>query len=146
MGIQSNEPRENWKTLHRDQLATQMHEGGAGIEHPSRTFVASLIRKGESVLDVGCGAGAGYEALASLGLESHYMGIDSSEKSLKLLVPYIRLAIFVSEVLRHSSLSLDAIASMLCSFGMYSSISRISNLPWTKLFPYLAGLRFLSTS
>jgi SAM-dependent methyltransferase len=84
LGIQSNESRENWGTLHRDELASHMHEEGAGIEHPSRTFVSSLIREGESVLDVGCGAGVGYEALASLGLESHYVGIDSSEQSIEI--------------------------------------------------------------
>jgi ubiquinone/menaquinone biosynthesis C-methylase UbiE len=61
-----------------------MHEGSAGKEHPSRKFVASLISKGESVLDVGCGAGVGYEALATVGLESHYVGIDSSEPSIEI--------------------------------------------------------------
>ena len=84
LGIQPTGPRENWRTLHRDQLANLMHEGGAGMEHPSRTFVASQIREGESVLDVGCGAGVGYKALAALGLESRYVGIDSSEQSIEI--------------------------------------------------------------
>src|SRR6266404_6442733 len=53
--IQPTEPRENWRTLHRDVLANLMHHEGAGKEHPSRAFVASLIRAGDSVLDVGCG-------------------------------------------------------------------------------------------
>jgi SAM-dependent methyltransferase len=84
LGIQPTEPRENWRTLHRDLLGILMHQGGAGKEHPSRAFVASLIREGESVLDVGCGAGAGYEALAAVGRESHYVGIDSSEPSIEI--------------------------------------------------------------
>lgn len=81
---QPTEPREHWRTLHRDELAVLMHQGGAGAKHPSRKFVASLIRKGESVLDVGCGAGVGYEALAAEGLESGYVGIDSSEPSIDI--------------------------------------------------------------
>jgi SAM-dependent methyltransferase len=81
---QPTETREHWKTLHRDDLAVLMHHGAAGAQHPSRKFVASLIRKGESVLDVGCGAGVGYEALAAEGLESRYVGIDSSEPSIDI--------------------------------------------------------------
>lgn len=65
-------------------LAGLMQERGAGAEHPSRTFVASLIQKGESILDVGCGAGVGYEALAAVGLESRYVGIDSSEPAIEI--------------------------------------------------------------
>src|SRR4030095_14068058 len=63
LGIQPSEPRENWRHLSRELLATLMHKEGAGREHPSRAFVASLIQAGESVLDVGCGAGASYEVL-----------------------------------------------------------------------------------
>ena len=54
------------------------------MNHPSRKFMASLIHNGDSVLDVGCGAGVGYEALASVGLESRYVGIDSSEPSVEI--------------------------------------------------------------
>jgi ubiquinone/menaquinone biosynthesis C-methylase UbiE len=78
------ETREHWRTLHRDLLAVLMHEGAAGANHPSRKFVASLIEKGESVLDVGCGAGVGYETLSAAGLESRYVGIDSSEPSIEV--------------------------------------------------------------
>ncbi len=81
---QPTETREHWRTWHRDELAVLMHEGAAGAKHPSRKFVASLIRKGESVLDIGCGAGAGYEALTAEGLESAYVGIDSSEPSIDI--------------------------------------------------------------
>ena len=81
---QPTEPRENWRTMRPDVLRILMHNGGAGKEHPSRAFVASLVRQGESVLDVGCGAGVGYEALADLGLESRYVGIDSSEPSVEI--------------------------------------------------------------
>jgi ubiquinone/menaquinone biosynthesis C-methylase UbiE len=81
---QPTESREHWRTLHRDTLAVLMHEGAAGVNHPSRKFVASLIHKGESILDVGCGAGVGYEALAAVGLESRYVGIDSSEPSVEI--------------------------------------------------------------
>jgi SAM-dependent methyltransferase len=82
--VQPPESREYWRNLHRDQLAVLMHEGVAGSEHPSRRFVASLIHKGESVLDVGCGAGVGYEALAAAGLASRYVGVDSSEPSIEI--------------------------------------------------------------
>ena len=81
---QPTKTREHWRTLHRDQLAVLMHQGAAGVKHPSRKFVASLIRKGDSILDVGCGAGVGYEALATVGLESRYVGIDSSEPSIDI--------------------------------------------------------------
>lgn len=82
LGIQPTEPREHWKHLPRELLATLMHKEGAGQEHPSRAFVAALIREGESVLDVGCGAGAGYEVLAAAGRASRYVGVDSSEPSI----------------------------------------------------------------
>lgn len=84
LGIQPTEPRENWRIFHRDVLANLMHQEGAGREHPSRAFVGSLIREGESVLDVGCGAGVGYEALAADGLASRYVGIDSSGPSIEI--------------------------------------------------------------
>lgn len=82
--LQPTETREHWKNLHCDQLSALMHEGAAGTQHPSRQFIASLMRKRESVLDVGCGAGAGYEALAAAGLEPRYVGIDSSEPSIEI--------------------------------------------------------------
>ena len=84
LGIQPTEPRENWKTWPRHLLATLMHQEGAGREHPSRAFVGSLINAEESFLDVGCGAGVGYEALAAVGLASRYVGIDSSEPSIEI--------------------------------------------------------------
>src|SRR5688500_751516 len=62
--IQPAEPRENWRHLPRETLATLLHNQGLGKEHPSRAFVASLIREGDNILDVGCGAGVGYEVLA----------------------------------------------------------------------------------
>jgi len=60
-----------------------MHKEGAGKEHPSRTLVASLIREEESVLDVGCGAGAQYEVLAAANKAERYIGIDSSQPSIE---------------------------------------------------------------
>lgn len=84
MHTQPTDTREHWRTLRRDLLAALMHEGAAGANHPSRKFVASLIQKGESFLDVGCGAGVGYETLSALGLESRYVGIDSSEPSIEV--------------------------------------------------------------
>ena len=61
-----------------------MRKEGAGKQHPSRAFVTSLIRPGESFLDVGCGAGAGYEAHYAAGLEATYVGVDSSEPSVEV--------------------------------------------------------------
>jgi len=84
LGIQPTKPRETWRDLPREMLATLMHKEGAGKEHPSRAFVASQIRPGESVLDVGCGAGVGYESLAAAGLDSSYMGVDSSGPSIEI--------------------------------------------------------------
>src|SRR6266550_5762621 len=82
LALQPTEPRENWRLLPRDLLANLMNKEGAGKEHPSRAFVASLIRKGETVLDVGCGAGIGYEVFAGAGPGSLYTGVDSSEPSI----------------------------------------------------------------
>jgi SAM-dependent methyltransferase len=79
--IQPTEPRENWRHFSREFLATLMHKEGAGKEHPSRTFVTSLVRPRECVLDVGCGAGAGYESHRAAGLDARYVGVDSSEPS-----------------------------------------------------------------
>jgi SAM-dependent methyltransferase len=61
-----------------------MHKEGAGKEHQSRAFVTSLMREGESVLDVGCGAGVCYEVLAGVGLAARYVGVDSSEPSIEI--------------------------------------------------------------
>ncbi len=83
LGIQHKELREYWKDLPKKRLKEFLHVGGAGKEHPSRIFVASLVKKGESVLDVGCGAGVNYEVLDSLGLACDYIGIDSSEPSIE---------------------------------------------------------------
>jgi SAM-dependent methyltransferase len=80
--IQPTRPRENWRRLPREFLAALMHKEGAGREHPSRAFVTSLIRPEDSVLDVGCGAGAGYEAHRAAGLRARYVGVDSSEPSI----------------------------------------------------------------
>ena len=82
--IQPTQPRENWRHLSREFLATLMHKEGAGTEHPSRAFVTSLIRPGESVLDVGCGAGAGYESHRAARLDASYVGVDSSEPSIEV--------------------------------------------------------------
>lgn len=82
--VQPTGPRESWRLLPRDLLATLMHKEGAGKEHPSRAFVASLIREGESILDVGCGAGVGYEVFAAAGAGSLYTGVDSSEPSIEI--------------------------------------------------------------
>lgn len=61
-----------------------MQKEGAGKEHPSRRFVASLVREGDGLLDVGCGTGVGYEALAGERLASNYVGVDSSEPSIEI--------------------------------------------------------------
>jgi len=82
--IQPTETRENWRDLPHHVLAALMHDGVAGPQHPSRKFVASLIRTGDEVLDVGCGAGVGYEVLVDAGLPSRYVGIDSSEPSIDI--------------------------------------------------------------
>lgn len=84
LGRQPTEPRELWRQLPREYLATFMRGEGAGKEHPSRKFVASKLRAGERVLDVGCGAGVGFEALQEAGLASRYVGVDSSEPSIEV--------------------------------------------------------------
>jgi SAM-dependent methyltransferase len=61
-----------------------MHAGSVGTQHPSRLFIASLVRDGESVLDVGCGPGANYEVLESLGRASSYVGVDASERAIEV--------------------------------------------------------------
>ncbi len=82
--IQPTRSRSYWKMLSPERLAKLMHTEGAGKEHPSRTFVASLIQKGESVLDAGCGAGANYEALLEADRVAGYVGVDSSEPSIQV--------------------------------------------------------------
>ena len=84
LDIQPRKPRETWRELPREMLASLMHKEGAGKDHPSRAFITSQIRPGESVLDVGCGAGAGYESPAVAGLTQNYLGIDSSEPSIEI--------------------------------------------------------------
>jgi len=81
--INRNKLCEYWKDLPKKRLKEFLHVGDAGKNHPSRTFAASLVEKGESVLDVGCGAGVNYEVLNSLALADNYVGIDSSAPSIE---------------------------------------------------------------
>ena len=70
-----------WEGLPSSYLETFMHAGAVGTAHPSRRFVAELVGGDESVLDVGCGPGANYEVLASLGRVASYVGVDASERA-----------------------------------------------------------------
>lgn len=78
LGLQPRELRESWRHLPREYLASFLHGPGVGIDHPSRAFVASRVRPGESVLDVGCGPGVTYEVLRAHGRAAGYVGVDSS--------------------------------------------------------------------
>lgn len=84
LGIQPQDPRETWRHRPREVLATFMRGPGVGVDHPSRAAAARLIRPGESILDVGCGAGVQYEVLAAAGLAGGYVGVDSSEPSVDI--------------------------------------------------------------
>lgn len=74
LGLQSGALRERWQQLPREYLATFLHGPGVGADHPSRAFVASCIRVGESVLDVG-GPGVNYEVLLARDRASRYVGV-----------------------------------------------------------------------
>jgi SAM-dependent methyltransferase len=84
LGLQSAKTNEYWKALPSDYLETFMHAGEVGIGHPSRLFAAQLVGERESVLDVGCGPGANYEVLDSLGRASTYVGVDASERAIEV--------------------------------------------------------------
>jgi SAM-dependent methyltransferase len=102
LGLQPTRQRAYWRSWSRQELATLMHTGGAGVEHPSRHFVVSLILAGESVLDVGCGAGVGYEVLNTKGLAAGYLGLDSSEPTIEVareLYPSGRFCVGEAEAL-----------------------------------------------
>jgi SAM-dependent methyltransferase len=75
---------EYWKALPSEYMETFMHAGEVGTGHPSRLFAAQLVGEGESVLDIGCGPGANYEVLDSLGRASSYMGVDASERAIEV--------------------------------------------------------------
>ena len=81
---QKDQPREFWKDLPKEQIESFMKIEGAGKEHPSRIFAASLIRKNESVLDVGCGVAVNYETILHLKKECDYKGIDSSAPAIEM--------------------------------------------------------------
>ena len=83
-GIQSRDHRETWRFRSRESLATFLRGPGVGVDHPSRVFATTRVHPGETVLDVGCGAGVQYEAFAAAGLTAGYVGVDSSEPSIDI--------------------------------------------------------------
>lgn len=84
LGWQPRAPRENWRRWPRERLATYLRGPRVGPDHPSRHFAASLVRRGETILDVGCGAGVNYEVLAAHGRADGYVGVDPSEPSIEI--------------------------------------------------------------
>jgi SAM-dependent methyltransferase len=73
-----------WEKMPRTWLESFMGSAGSGREHPSRKFVADLIRPGERVLDAGCGAGVDFQVLLEAGKADGYVGVDRTEALVRL--------------------------------------------------------------
>lgn len=57
--------------------------GSKGISHPSRVYVRSAIKDGESLLDMGCGTGIELKGFLKENRKIDYWGVDSSYERIK---------------------------------------------------------------
>lgn len=73
-----------WEDFSDDSAANYMMSYGEGPGFELRHKLGSLIKPGESVLDVGCGPGWNYEHFLEYGPEVDYTGLDFSEQFIKI--------------------------------------------------------------
>jgi len=76
--------KENWRHWTPDVAKIFLRSGPEGKTHPSRMKALKLLEGLSSVLDVGCGNGLMFEMIREKGLDLDYLGVDVTEKLLKV--------------------------------------------------------------
>ena len=76
--------KESWRHWTADQARSFLRTGPEGKHHLSRQTAARLLRGMSSVLDVGCGTGVMFELIRDRRLELDYLGVDVTERFLKV--------------------------------------------------------------
>ena len=84
MAKQSLRVKENWRHWTPELAKIFLRSGPEGKSHPSRARVLDLIEGLSSVLDVGCGNGVMFEMMRERGLDLDYLGVDVTEKLLRV--------------------------------------------------------------
>lgn len=84
MSKQSLKVKENWRHWTPELAKIFLRSGPEGKSHPSRARVLDLLEGLSSVLDVGCGNGVMFEMIREKGLNLEYLGIDVTEKLLRV--------------------------------------------------------------
>jgi SAM-dependent methyltransferase len=84
MNARSLKVKENWRHWTPELAKIFLRSGPEGKSHPSRSKVLSLLDGLSSVLDVGCGNGVMFEMIRERGLDLDYLGIDVTEKLLRV--------------------------------------------------------------
>lgn len=84
MSKQNLKVKENWRHWTPELAKIFLRSGPEGKSHPSRARVLDLLGGVSSVLDVGCGNGVMFEMIREKELDLDYLGIDVTEKLLRV--------------------------------------------------------------
>lgn len=84
MSKQNLKVKENWRHWTPELAKIFLRSGPEGKSHPSRARVLDLLEGVSSVLDVGCGNGVMFEMIREKELDLDYLGIDVTEKLLRV--------------------------------------------------------------
>src|SRR5262245_16277037 len=84
MSRQSLKVKENWRYWTPELAKIFLRSGPEGKTHRSRVRVLNLLEGLSSVLDVGCGNGVMFEMIRERRLDLDYLGIDVTEKLLRV--------------------------------------------------------------
>jgi SAM-dependent methyltransferase len=84
MSKQNLKVKENWRHWTPELAKIFLRSGPEGKSHPSRARVLDLLEGTSSVLDVGCGNGVMFEMIREKELDLDYLGIDVTEKLLRV--------------------------------------------------------------
>ena len=84
MSKQNLKVKENWRHWTPELAKIFLRSGPEGKNHPSRARVLDLLEGISSVLDVGCGNGVMFEMIREKELDLDYLGIDVTEKLLRV--------------------------------------------------------------
>jgi SAM-dependent methyltransferase len=124
MSNQNLKVKENWRHWTPDLTKIFLRSGPEGKTHPSRTKVLNLLEGVSSVLDVGCGNGVMFEMIRERGLDLDYLGIDVTEKLLK-----VARELFAADAHRFRRMSLYHLKSLRRKFDAVVCRHVLEHLP-----------------
>ena len=124
MSKQNLKVKENWRHWTPELAKIFLRCGPEGKSHPSRVTVLSLLEGLSSVLDVGCGNGVMFEMIRERGLNLDYLGIDVTEKLLK-----VARQLFPADAHRFRRISLYGLKSLRRNFDAVVCRHVLEHLP-----------------